>query len=402
MNTEQAVIASVIIDSSLMDEIELRPDDFNEPFFANVWRQMLQMRDDRQPIDLITVADAFPTRRNDVFRITEGTLTGAAATFYARQVSEAATLRRILILAQTLVSDASSKSSDELLDFAKNSIDRLSLGGAEIQTLSSLFGQVIEEVQNPAPMIPSAFKGLNKLIGGYRNGAMYVVAARPGVGKTIFALQTAFDLAEKGGVLFFSMEMGAAELMKRLMSSVSSVEAEKIMAGSLPQAELNRIDSNRGKFERNLFIQDRSAISATIIRSTFRKLNRVNPIRAIVIDYLGLMSDTKGGKGRYEKVTNISNDLKQLARELNVPVIALHQLNREIESRADPKPTLSDLRDSGAIEQDADVVMLLHRESEMGRYTNLMKVFVSKNRHGSQGLCELTIHPDYVRVVENA
>ena len=402
MNAENAVLGSVLLDASVLDEIELESSDFYDPKNARLWETLKEMQRQTAVIDLMTVSAKFPNDAEYIFRLTDSVATPEAGRYYAQLVQEDSTKRKIINLAQTLIVEANAKTGGELIDTARAGLDRLISNESDVERLPSVFSRVLEEIATPAPLIPSPFKSLNKLIGGYRNGAMYVVAARPGVGKTLFALETAFGLAENHGVLFMSMEMGSSELVKRLISSVTSVEAQKIINSQLEEADWNRIATLRSKFERNLFIQDRAAITVNNVRAAVRKANRVQPIRAVVIDYLGLMHDSRQSKSRYEKVTNISNDLKQLARELNIPIIALHQLNREIESRSDPKPTLSDLRDSGAIEQDADVVMLLHRDTENGKFMDTMKVFVSKNRHGSQGLCELRIHPAYVRVVENA
>jgi len=260
---------------------------------------------------------------------------------------------------------------------------------------------VLDELSKPSKVLKSPYKKLNQVISGYRAGGMYVIAARPGVGKTMFALQNAFDLAENGGVMFFSLEMGRNELVKRLMASEASVFAESIAGGQLGERDFKAIATKRNSFQRKLLIEDKPGLNVNKIRAAYRKANRDTQINAIVIDYLGLMSDIKRSGSRYEKVTNISNDLKQLARELEVPIIALHQLNREVESRTDPRPNLSDLRDSGAIEQDADVVMLMHREHDtMGAMKNELFMYVAKNRHGKQGLLKFNVEDKFVRVTE--
>jgi len=260
---------------------------------------------------------------------------------------------------------------------------------------------VLEELSKPSKVLQSPYKKLNQVIGGYRSGGMYVIAARPGVGKTMFALQNAFDLAENGGVMFFSLEMGRGELVKRLMASQASVFAESIAGANLGERDFKAIASKRTNFQRKLVIEDKPGLNVNKIRAAYRRANRETQINAIVIDYLGLMSDIKRSSSRYEKVTNISNDLKQLPRELEVPIIALHQLNREVESRSDPRPNLSDLRDSGAIEQDADVVMLMHREHDIqGKMKNELFMYVAKNRHGKQGLLKFRVEDEFVRVTE--
>jgi len=314
---------------------------------------------------------------------------------------EDATKRRVIELAKRLLNEANETEPDQLVALIKKTVDTMQVGSGEIATLSDIFDDVLEELSAPSKMTKTPYKRLNNIIGGYRAGAVYIVAARPGVGKTMFALQNAYDLASQGGVMFFSMEMGKNELVKRLISAEARVFADKVSRGELDEYEWKQIAKNRNKFQRDLIIEDRPGISVNKLRSAYRKAAKDRTINAIVVDYLGLMHDSRGGRSRYEKVTNISNDLKQLARELNIPIIALHQLNREVESRTDPRPNLSDLRDSGAIEQDADVVMLLHRPTNSeGQFTNEMLMYIAKNRHGRQGGLKFTVDEQFVKVVE--
>jgi len=401
IDAEKAVIGSVLISSDIFDEISLEPEEFSEPANSRLWQTMMEMRKNSEPIDLITLSSKFPDRAVELSELTSYVPTAEAAPYYAEQVSENATKREIVQLAQRLLQEAPTEDSEQLLATIKTTSDNLTKSGGSLGWISSIYDQVLDELSKPSKVLQSPYKKLNQVIGGYRSGGMYVIAARPGVGKTMFALQNAFDLAENGGVMFFSLEMGRGELVKRLMASQASVFAESIAGANLGERDFKAIASKRTNFQRKLVIEDKPGLNVNKIRAAYRRANRETQINAIVIDYLGLMSDIKRSSSRYEKVTNISNDLKQLARELEVPIIALHQLNREVESRSDPRPNLSDLRDSGAIEQDADVVMLMHREHDIqGKMKNELFMYVAKNRHGKQGLLKFRVEDEFVRVTE--
>jgi len=398
---EDAVIGSILLDNSVLDNLTLTVEDFHKTTSRQYFQAMQEMRQQGTPIDSLTLSRKFPGKESEIFSLTSAVPTSAAVDFYADQVSEDSTKRKIVELAQELLQQAGSTEPDVLISTIKKAVENLTVGSGDVVELTSIFDEVLEELAAPSKMIKTPYDKLNNLVGGYRSGAVYIVAARPGVGKTMFALQNAFDLAKQGGVMFFSMEMSKGELVKRLISAEAKVLAETISHGELNNKEWEMVAKSRSSFNRDLIIDDRPNASINRVRSAYRKAIRSKQINAIVIDYLGLMQDTKGGRNRYEKVTNISNDLKQLARELNIPIIALHQLNREVESRTDPRPTLADLRDSGAIEQDADVVMLLHRPTvQDGKMGNELMLWVAKNRHGKQGGVKFFVNERYVRISE--
>ena len=398
---EDAVLGCVLLDNSVIDKLTLTAEDFYSNKNRELFQTMQDMRSQGTPIDIITLSKKFPNRVKEITDYMSSVPTASAVDFYADQLMEDATKRRVIELAKRLLNEANETEPDQLVALIKKTVDTMQVGSGEIATLSDIFDEVLEELSAPSKMTKTPYKRLNNIIGGYRAGAVYIVAARPGVGKTMFALQNAYDLASQGGVMFFSMEMGKNELVKRLISAEARVFADKVSRGELDEYEWKQIAKNRNKFQRDLIIEDRPGISVNKLRSAYRKAAKDRTINAIVVDYLGLMHDSRGGRSRYEKVTNISNDLKQLARELNIPIIALHQLNREVESRTDPRPNLSDLRDSGAIEQDADVVMLLHRPTNSeGQFTNEMLMYIAKNRHGRQGGLKFTVDEQFVKVVE--
>lgn len=396
MNHEKSLLAGLLLFPEYLDTYQLNPVVFFEPKNEKVFRAMQEMNADRELINMVSLAAKIPALQDYVFELSFESVPSASIAYFADKVSHDYTKRRLKEIGQTIAT--SDAEPEELIDSALSMLSNLTAGKSSTRSLFEIYQEVMQQVKEPPKLIDTGFTDLNKCLHGYRRGGMYVVAARPGVGKTIFALETAFRLAEKGGVLFFSMEMDDTELVKRLISSVSSVLASDLATSNLSEQDFERVNRREGSFKRELHINHQSAVNVNYIRSEFRQLNRRTPIKAIVIDYLGLMSDVKKGKGRYEIVTNISNDLKQLARELQVPIIALHQLNREVENRAGSRPGLSDLRDSGAIEQDADAVILLHRELVNGIYENILHAGVAKNRHGAQATMQFVMHPAYVRI----
>lgn len=398
MNNELALLSAVLMNPEEIDELSLTPDAFLEPKHSRIWQTILKLKAENAPINIVSVGEKVAPLREYVHRITDQFFPAGSAGYFADQVKDAWVKRELVVLMQTLATKQD-QPADSLLDEARSKLNSLSAGESSLRSLSEIYADTVAGLKNPPAMIPCDFPQLREKIAGWRNGAMYVVAARPGVGKTIFALETAYQMAQHGAVMYFSMEMGDGELVKRLTASVTSVLASSITSSKLNREDWERLEVKRAEFNRELYIDDKPSINVNYIRAQYKKLSRQTEVKGIVIDYLGLMSDTEKAKNRYEKVTNISNALKQLARELDIPIIALHQLNREVEGRSTPKPTLSDLRDSGAIEQDADVVMLLHRDlTDKGLMDSILHLGIAKNRHGTQAACQFQLHPEYVRL----
>ena len=269
----------------------------------------------------------------------------------------------------------------------------------------------------PVTIAPTSGIGmLDELLNGFRPGGLYIIGARPATGKTVIGLQIAFGLARSantlptgenaGAVAFHSLEMSRRELLNRLTAQVFGIELDRIERGLVSSAETKMIDSRRYEISRMLAINDRSNQSVASIRRFARSIVRKNiPLKGIVVDYLGLISDVQSsGKSRYEAMTIVSGQMKALAKDLNVPVVCLAQLNRNVEGRKESAPVMADLRDSGSIEQDADVVMLLHRKASITApdpsVLNVLQVIVAKNRHGSTGVMEFFFEGAFSRITE--
>jgi len=330
------------------------------------------------------------------------------AAFYEQIIHDRNARLALLQVGSSLVSAGQAEDSDVdvALDRAADRIGSVVAGRLreDVEFISDLILPAVEHLNSAPDFVPTSWGNLNEFLGGFRPGALYIIGARPAVGKSVVAVNMAYQLAASGAVSFHSLEMSKREIISRLFASVCSVSMDHLERRELTPLDWDRIAKNRHLVERPIAIADKSGQTLTDIRAFARQVGKKQPLGAIVVDYLQLMQDTERGRNRYESVTAISNGLKILARDLDVPVIALAQLNRGIEGRKDNAPGLSDLRDSGAIEQDADVVILLNREQAPGDAEdekNMMILHVAKNRHGKTGHLALRFEGMFARVVEN-
>jgi replicative DNA helicase len=398
VNAEQAVIGAVILSNGrVLEEINLTPEDFLNPVAEKIFRTLLDFHRRGKRIDMITIGEALPKHIEDIHAAFDSTPSAGAGPHYAAIVAEQALRRRLEASAATILGTAKDTNKPLVADDLRKSLDD-AFGKVipNVSFMASEIGSTIEGI-GKSTYLPSPWQKLNDIIGGFRPGALYLVAARPGVGKTVVGLQVALHLAKSGSVAFASLEMSKQELHKRIIAQTLNVHLADLTSDNpLPTLVANQIEKNRELLDLPLAIDDRSGVSVHDIRTFARSVHRRKPLSAIVVDYVGLISDAGKERSRYETVTFISQQLKVLARDLNVPVIALAQLNREVESRADKKPTLSDLRDSGSLEQDADVVVLLRRDNIAS--PKEIDLFVAKNRHGESSIITLNFFGEYSKI----
>jgi len=281
----------------------------------------------------------------------------------------------------------------------------------------------MNEIINPRLKLPSCFNRLNDLIVGFRAQGLYVVGARPGVGKTVVGMQLAWGLSESSGVVFFSLEMSKEQLLTRVYASQLEIPLSRLESGAVLPKDKSWMQQFIVEYKRQLFVSDLGGQTVAQLRAYLLKLRESHDIKVAVVDYLQLISASNSRASKYEQISQISVDLKNLAKELDIAIIALAQLNRRVDSgKADDRPVASDLRDSGQIEQDADVIMLLSREQndqdkfrddrinsdpqhaklegDMLGYKSVMLVDVVKNRHGRTGLFKARFDGDFSRIVE--
>jgi replicative DNA helicase len=405
---EQAVIGSVLLtNGKALEDLTLSPEDFDDKSHELIYSAMLEMKRDRLPLDVVTLSAKMPKLASYLHDCITATPTAVSVGYYATRVIEEATRKR-LALAGTLINNKAKH--DDLpaaMDHAKREIDDL-INRNQATKPSYVSDELIpylDEIDKPKDYPVSPWPSLNEILGGFRPGALYIVGARPGIGKTIVGLQIAWELSKSGPVSFHSLEMGKSELYNRIISMEAEVYIGNIEKGTLKDVDWNKIArAKENMTSHQLAIHDKSGQNLMQIRALANSVKSNGKLRAIVVDYLGLIQDTEKGRKRYEMITDISIGLKNLARDLDVPVIALAQLNRGPEQRKDSKPDLADLRDSGGIEQDADAVILLHRESvaedqfEWQKSWMIMKV--AKNRQGGLGEAGLRFEGHLSRVVE--
>jgi len=383
---EQSTLGGMLLSKdAVADVVEvLRGVDFYVPKHEIIFDAILSLYAHGEPTDVITVTDEL-TKSGDLTKaggadylhtLTSLVPTAANAGYYAAIVSERALLRR-LVEAGTRIAQMGYAGEGEVLDLVNNAQAEIYsvTGAAEAEDYVPLTVAVdaaleeIESAKNRDGMmtgVPTGFIEMDDLTNGLHPGQLVIIAARPALGKSTLALDFARAAAIKNNMatVFFSLEMGRSEIAMRLLSAEASVPLQNMRKGTIANADWTKIASTRGRInEAPLFIDDSANTTLVEIRAKCRRLKQRHDLKLVVIDYLQLMTSGKRVENRQQEVSEFSRALKLLAKELNVPVIALSQLNRGPEQRADKRPALSDLRESGSLEQDADVVILLHREA---------------------------------------
>ncbi len=384
LDAEQGVLGSIMLDSEAFPTIEglLVADQFYKEAHRRIFRAMEHLFRQGDPIDIIALGEEL-RRRGELesvgnfpylMGLMDMTPTAAYADYYARLVAEKAVLRELIAASGGIMQQAYDHSQplEDILDQAEASIFAVSTAKQRhsFQGMNALvnetFAYINEVHANPDPVsgLRTGFKDLDNLTAGLQPSSLNVLAARPSMGKTAAALSIGQHAALREGkaVAVFSLEMSAVQLVTRMLCSEARVDMSRIRAGQLSDRDFQRIADTAGRMsEARLFIDDSSALSVTELRSRARKLKAEHDLGLVIIDYLQLMSGTNS-ENRQQEISTISRGLKSLARELDIPVLALSQLSRAVESRPNKRPMLSDLRESGAVEQDADLVMFIYRD----------------------------------------
>jgi replicative DNA helicase len=424
---ERAVLGSVLLLPEVLDEVALtvRADDFYDDANRLLFLQMIAMHEANQRIDVMLLIERL--RKAEMYEMVGGAAylaqlgkevpTAAHAVYYARIVADKSVLRSLITASTEIVHEAYDPTSEtrELLSRAEERIFAIleDRGGAAVRTISDVLQESLDRLdsrmhkEHGLSGVETGFDDFDQMTGGLQKSELVILAARPSMGKTALAMNMAEHAAlnTKTPVLFVSLEMAAAELGDRLLCSVAEVNGGRLRNGTVTQDERRKLIEAAGRLsESPLFIDDTPSRTMTEIAANARRLKRRSGLGLIVIDYLQLIEPDNPRDPRQEQVSKVARRLKGLARELQVPVLCLAQLNRQVEASRDNKPQLSHLRESGAIEQDADVVMFVHRdeyyqtnEEDRERVRGEADLLVRKQRNGPVGDVKLTWVHEFTR-----
>lgn len=323
---------------------------------------------------------------------------------YTQIVLDAAIRRRLVDAGQTILEMGNTPEGEPLdqVETARSIVDAVTRSAkVDVRPIGDSFEAMIDGLAAPAVYVPTPWHELNDMIGGLRPGKLYVIGARPGSGKSIVGMELAMQMAMRGKVAFASLEMSEEDLQKRLLAMIGQVDMRALMNSDLSTSDWEQVARVRARvMSAPIYIDDRGSMNITQIKAFARSVARKGALSGVVVDYLQLMTGRAGSERtpRHEIVGEFSRELKTLSKELDVPVVALSQLNRDSTKRQSGKPTLADLRESGTIEQDADAVILLNRDEHDARRRRFVEMIVAKNRHGLTGAFDLNWRGDIARI----
>ena len=424
---EKSLLGALIINNDVLPDIltVIKPQDFYDEKHRIIFAAIVNLYDSHRPIDLLTLTAELKSKKQ-LDKIGKATYLAELSNFvpaashakaYAEIIEKTSTRRRLISAGTNIAEKAyqDDANPDELIGSAERELfevsdkivksDYVSID----QLLADAFDRIDELHKNKGALrgLKTGFRDLDKKTAGFQKGDLIIVGARPAMGKTTFAQNLAYNIASinKKGVLFFSLEMGSNEIIDRMISDVSGIDNWKMRTGNLSDEEFQKMgDAMDEMDDLPIYIDDTSSMTIMELRNKARRAMHDHDIGIVIIDYLQLLQGSDRYKGnRVQEVTEISRGLKILARELKIPVVALAQLSRSVTGRDDPRPVLSDLRESGSIEQDADLVMFLHRpdyyrqNDDNYEETHITELLISKHRHGPVGKIELYFHPELLR-----
>lgn len=424
LEAEQSVLGGLMLDNDAWLQVSERLtfQDFYRRDHASIFRAIEALANEGKPYDIVTLSEWLAGQGllesiggiQYLAQLVDNTPTAANIAAYADIVRDRSVLRELIRVGTDIVETGyrpEGRSTSELIDFAERTVfqiaERASRGKRGFQRIKDLLVGALDRIDqmfqrdNPITGVTTGYYELDSMTSGLQPSDLIIVAGRPSMGKTAFALNLAQNAAIKAdtAVAVFSMEMPSEQLAMRLLSSIGRIDQHKVRTGKLGDDDWPRLTHAVGILsEVNLFIDDTPALSPADLRSRCRRLAREQTLGMVVIDYLQLMQVPGNSENRATEISEISRSLKALAKELNVPVIALSQLNRSLEQRGDKRPVMSDLRESGAIEQDADVIMFIYRDevyNEDSPDKGIAEIIIGKQRNGPIGMRKLRFFGEY-------
>ena len=427
---ERAILGGLMLETERYDAVSeiIEFSDFEGQDHQNIFQSMGELVNSNKPLDPLTVSDRLDSKnlltraggKNYLVDLASSTPSAANLEAYAGMIRQKSISRRLMKInseISELIINPQGKDAEELLDEAETKIfslnDEASRKSTDIQKLDELIPQSIERMNEIAKSgsnllgSSTGYKDIDTRLQGLQDGDLIIIAARPSMGKTALSMNIAENfLINKdilGGVLIFSLEMPAESLTTRLLASNAKIDQQKVRSASMNQDELKKFMESSSKLkDLPLYIDDSSLLSPMELRARARRINRQEPngLSLIVVDYLQLMQLPASQENRVNQISEISRSLKMLAKELKVPVVALSQLNRAVEQRPNKRPIMADLRDSGAIEQDADVILFIYRDevyNEDSEEGNKAEIIIGKQRNGPIGKVNLTFLKEFTR-----
>jgi len=422
LEAEESVLGSVMLSAEAANVAfeRLRAEDFYKPAHQLIFEAIGELFNGSQPIDAITVADAL--RRNGQLErvggvpflttLLDSVPTTANIAYYADIVAETSARRRLL-RASSLVSQyamQTERTIDEVLDASEAEIFRVAEHqvGDGLAPVGPMLQATLERIEelgargDEVTGLSTGFRDLDRRLAGLQPANLVVIAARPSMGKTALALNICENVAGQGGtVAVFTLEMSREEVVQRLLSSMAGVDSHRLRTGQLTPDLWNRVVRETSRlYQMPIYVDDSSDLTVTSIRAKCRRLTRKQGLALVVVDYLQLMQGPGAAENRQQEIADISRSLKNLARELRIPIIAVSQLNRALEQRENKRPRLGDLRESGAIEQDADIVMFIYRDEYYNPGSDqpgLAEVNIAKHRSGAVGTVMMNFAAEFTR-----
>ena len=426
IEAEQAVLGGAFLDEKAWDKVtgRVREEDFYRKDHRVIFRAISSLNSEGKAYDIVTVAEWLENHQllddsggmRNLAALAENTPSASNITAYADIVRKRSILRQLITATANIndtVFNPQGKSSEQILETAEQIVFEIAeqeeKGRKTYQNISFYTDRVMNTIQANIESgktfigIPTGYKDLDSLTGGFQRSDLIVVAGRPSMGKTALALNIAENAAikDKHCVAIFSMEMTAEQLAMRMVGSLANINQQALMRGDEKKIDFNRLTSTVELLqETKMFMDDTPALTPAELRARCRRLSREHQLDLVVVDYLQLMQVAGTSENRATEIGEISRSLKAMAKELDIPVIAISQLNRKVEDRPDQRPKLSDLRDSGAIEQDADVIIFIYREEQVDKDTDkkgIAEVQVAKQRNGPTGSIRLAFRSEYTR-----
>ena len=430
IEAEQSILSAILIDNNTLPEVLeiLSEKDFYREVHQKIFSAMVDLFERSEPADLITVTNILKEKgqlesvggATYLSELVDTVPMATNATHYAKIIHEKATMRRLIERAASITSRCFEDRGDmeEILDFAERSIFEISEDKVKpafhslADILTDTYKAVEQAYENKVLVtgVPTGYHELDQLTSGFQPGDLVIIAGRPSMGKTALALNITQNATAATGTpsAIFSLEMSKEQLSLRLLSSEARVDSSKMRGGFLKESDLARINRAAGSlYDLPVFIDDSAAISALEIRAKARRMKMEKGLGFVIIDYLQLMRGRASAERRELEISEISRSLKALAKELHIPVVALSQLNRKVEDRTNKRPVLSDLRESGAIEQDADVIMFIYRDEVYNTEPDnpnrgIAEVHLAKQRNGPIGTVKLTFLDHCTRFEDHA